>query len=163
MLNLDYVTKKIVVKENIKYLLSYWNFKKFKVVFTNGCFDILHRGHIEYLTKAADFGEILIIGLNSDKSIKKIKGNGRPIMEEQSRALFLASFQFVNYVILFDEETPIDLINYIKPDILVKGGDYKKEDIVGNDIVTKNGGIVETIDFIEGYSTTSIIETIKKL
>jgi len=128
-----------------------------KIVFTNGCFDILHLGHVDYLSKAADLGHILIIGLNSDFSVRKIKGATRPINDEKSRAALLASFFFVDAVVFFDEETPFKLIENIKPDVLVKGNDYKAEEIVGYDIVTENGGKVITLNFLEGYST-SIIE-----
>ena len=160
MNKLDFVKNKIIKQEDLKYIKGYWKFKSFKVVFTNGCFDIIHRGHIEYLAKAANLGDILIIGLNSDKSVKKIKEKNRPIQDEKTRALILSSLQFVSNVILFDEDTPYELIKKIQPDILVKGSDYKKEDIVGYDIVTKNGGEIVTIDFVKGYSTSSIIEKI---
>ena len=132
-----------------------------KVVFTNGCFDILHRGHIEYLTKAADLGDILILGLNTDNSVRKIKGNSRPVQDENSRALIIASLHFITNIVFFDEDTPLDLIKKIQPDILVKGADYKKEDIVGADVVLSKGGSIETIDFIEGCSTSNIIEKLK--
>ncbi len=125
-----------------------------KIVFTNGCFDLIHLGHIYYLSKASELADFLIIGLNSDNSVRKIKGKNRPIKDEKSRAMILASFSFVNYVVLFDEKTPYDLIKIIKPNILVKGNDYKKEEIVGFDIVTKNKGEIITIDFLEGHSTT---------
>ncbi len=162
MEKIDFIKSKIIELQDLKYLKGFWQFKDFKVVFTNGCFDIIHKGHIEYLVKAASLGDILIIGLNSDKSIKKIKRENRPVQDEKSRTLVLASLQFINYVILFDEETPYNLINIIQPDILVKGTDYKKEDIVGYDIVSKKGGKVVTIDFVEGYSTSTIIDKILK-
>ena len=131
-----------------------------KIVFTNGCFDILHRGHIEYLSMARDLGVVLIIGLNTDDSVKRIKGEGRPVQDETSRALILASLRFVEAIILFDEDTPYDLISMIKPDVLVKGGDYTEETIVGADIVKANGGEVVTIPLVEGYSTSGLIEVI---
>ena len=162
MEKIDFIIRKIIELQDLKSLKGYWQFKDFKVVFTNGCFDIIHKGHIEYLVKAANLGDILIVGLNSDKSIKKIKGENRPVQDEKSRALVLASFQFINHVILFDEETPYELIKLIEPDVLVKGTDYKKEEIIGYDIVTKKGGKVVTIDFIEGYSTSAIIDKISK-
>ncbi len=143
-------------------MLSFLNFKNQKIVFTNGCFDIIHRGHIEYLTKAAEFGDFFIIGLNTDSSVNKLKGNNRPIQDEESRALILASFQFVNAVVLFSEDTPYNLIKTIQPDVLVKGSDYTIENIVGNDIVIAKGGEVKTIDFVEGFSTTSILSKIVK-
>ena len=157
MVKIDLIKNKIVKPEELNQLKAYWKFKGFKVAFTNGCFDILHRGHVEYLLKAADLGNILIIGLNSDKSVKRIKGKGRPVQDETSRSLILASLQFVNYVILFDEDTPYNLIKSVEPDILVKGADYKKEEIVGHDIVENYGGKVITIDLVEGYSSTSIL------
>lgn len=161
MEKLQHVKNKILSINNIAYKKAYWKFKEQKIVFTNGCFDIIHKGHIEYLAQAADYGDIFIVGLNSDESIKKIKGENRPINDELSRAITLASLQFVNYVVLFDEETPYNLISALVPDILVKGGDYKKEDIVGYDVVKKAGGEIVTIDFIKGYSTSSIIDKIK--
>lgn len=146
---------------NLKRKLAYWHFKEMPVVFTNGCFDIIHLGHIDYLSKAADLGKILIVGLNTDASTKKIKGDQRPVISETSRAAVLASLFFVDAVVLFDEETPYELIKTISPDILVKGSDYKTEEIVGHDIVKSKGGKTATIDFLEGYSTSSIIEKIK--
>ena len=143
-------------------LLAFWQFKSQKIVFTNGCFDILHRGHYEYLMKAATLGNVLVIGLNTDTSVKRLKGNDRPIQNEESRAIALASLQFVDAVVLFDEETPIDLIKFIRPDILVKGGDYSISTIVGSDFVLKNGGRVEVIPLVEGYSTTKLIQALKK-
>ncbi len=133
-----------------------------KIVFTNGCFDLLHRGHIEYLSKAADFGDMLIIGLNTDASVSRIKGSHRPIQDESSRAHIMAALEFVDLVIYFDEDTPYDLIKIVQPDILVKGADYKAEDIVGYDIVTAKGGQVKTIEFLDGYSTSAIENKIKK-
>jgi rfaE bifunctional protein nucleotidyltransferase chain/domain len=138
-----------------------WEFKGRKIVFTNGCFDILHLGHIDYLAKAAEMGDKLVIGLNTDASVSRIKGDHRPITDQHSRAMLLASLDFVSAVVLFDEDTPYELINVIKPDILVKGADYKPEEIVGYDIVTAKGGTVETIEFLPGYSTSAIEERIK--
>ena len=130
---------------------------KGKIVFTNGCFDILHKGHIEYLSKASDFGTNLIIGLNSDSSVFRLKGKGRPVQDESSRALVLASLEFVDFVILFEEDTPIKLISSIQPDFLIKGGDYEAKNIIGYDFVTKNGGEVYCLNFVEGYSSSYII------
>jgi len=127
-----------------------------KVVFTNGCFDLVHQGHIDYLSKARDLGDMLVVGLNTDASVRRLKGPRRPINDEYSRALLLASMVFVDYVVLFDEDTPYELIKAVQPDILVKGSDYKPEDIVGYHIVTAKGGKVETIDFLPGFSTTAI-------
>ena len=134
-----------------------------KVVFTNGCFDIIHRGHIEVLKKAKQLGDILVVGLNSDKSVKLIKDEKRPIMNEENRALILSSLVFVDYVVLFDKPTPLNLIKTIKPDILVKGGDYKKEEVAGRDVVEKESGEVVIVDKLAGYSTTEIIDKILKM
>lgn len=129
-----------------------------KIVFTNGCFDILHRGHIEYLMQASDLGDILVIGLNSDFSVKRLKGPSRPVQDEHTRALILSSLQFVNMVAIFEEDTPLELIKVVQPDFLVKGGDYKNiEEIVGYDIVKAKGGKVLTIPFVDGFSTTNIL------
>lgn len=137
--------------------LAYWKFKDYKVVFTNGCFDILHRGHVEYLAKAASLGDVLVVGLNTDSSVTRLKGASRPIQDESSRAFILASLGFVGKVVLFEEDTPFELIKFIQPDILVKGSDYKAEDIVGYDVVKNKGGEIVTIDLVEGYSTTAIV------
>lgn len=157
---LKIIKSKIIGADSINYWLTYWRFKRKIIVFTNGCFDILHRGHIEYLSKAANNGDILIVGLNTDKSVKKIKGSGRPYQDEKSRALILASLHFVTAVILFNEETPYELIKLIQPDVLVKGSDYKPDEIVGYDIVKAKGGKVITIDYIKGYSSSDITEKI---
>lgn len=159
---LDYVKSKIIDIQDIESYLTYWNLKNKKVVFTNGCFDIIHRGHVEYLAQAADHGDILVIGLNTDNSVRRLKGETRPVQDEIARASILASLQFVTAVILFDDDTPYNLIKKIQPDVLIKGSDYNIEDIVGYDIVKSKGGNVATIDFIDGYSTTSIIEKLKK-
>ena len=156
------IKSKIVSGIDLMRLLSIYRFKNQKVVFTNGCFDLIHFGHVKYLTQAADLGDILIIGLNSDSSVRKIKGHGRPVLDQESRALTLAAFSFVNNVVLFDEETPYKIIKQIRPDILVKGGDYNPEEIVGYDIVKDNGGEVKMLDFIKGYSTSGILERINK-
>ncbi len=161
MNKLDVIKSKIIDIDNITHSLAYWKLKNQKVVFTNGCFDILHRGHVEYLAQAASSGDVLVIGLNSDSSVRSIKGENRPVQDEYARAILLASLSFVSVVILFNEDTPYELIKKVNPDVLVKGSDYKAEDIVGYDIVKANGGRVVTIDFIEGYSTTSIIDKLK--
>jgi rfaE bifunctional protein nucleotidyltransferase chain/domain len=132
-----------------------------KIVFTNGCFDILHRGHIEYLTKAKEFGDVLIVGLNSDTSVQRLKGKDRPINSESDRARILDALKPVDYVVIFEEDTPLRLIQMVKPDVLVKGGDYKVEEIVGSEFVMSYGGKVEIIPFVEGKSTTKIIQKIK--
>ncbi len=165
---IEFVQKKIFhfsndeSKARLACLLSFYNFKEKKIVFTNGCFDILHLGHVDYLSKAADLGDVLIVGLNTDSSVKKIKGNDRPLNNEEARATLLASLRFVTIVVLFDEETPYDLIRFISPDFLVKGSDYKPEKIIGYDVLKAKGGEVVTIDFLEGYSTTSLINKIKE-
>jgi len=150
--------KKIIPAEQMDFNIAYWRFKEFRVVFTNGCFDIIHRGHIEYLAKARELGDILVVGVNTDKSVKRIKGDGRPLQDQDSRALILASLSFVGAVIFFNEDTPYELIKKIQPDILVKGGDYKPEEIVGFDVVQKKGGTVKTIEFIDGFSSSSMIQ-----
>ena len=129
-----------------------------RIVFTNGCFDILHAGHIDYLSKARRLGDLLVVGLNSDSSVKKIKGKGRPINKEADRAKVLSSLYFVDYITSFNEATEENLIKKVKPDILVKGGDWKLEDIVGSSFVRSYGGKVKSVSFVKGYSTTSIIK-----
>ena len=161
MNNLERISAKIADREKLKNKLAVWNFQDKKIVFTNGCFDILHLGHIDYLSKAKDEGNILIIGLNTDNSVRRLKGKNRPITDENSRAMILASLQFVDVVVLFDEDTPYELIKFVQPDVLVKGSDYKPEDIVGYDIVKAKNGKVVTIDFLDGYSTTAIEQKIK--
>ncbi len=128
-----------------------------KIVFTNGCFDILHRGHVEYLSKAASFGDKLVVGLNSDSSIRRIKGESRPIVCEEDRAVVLSALEMVDYVIIFDEPTPAELIESILPDVLVKGADWAKDEIVGAEIVKANGGEVRRIKLTTGKSTSAII------
>ena len=131
-----------------------------KVVFTNGCFDIIHAGHIDYLCKAKELGNVLIVGINSDDSVKKIKGDKRPIMKESERALVLANLKPVDYVVFFNEETPFKLIEELVPDVLVKGADWAIDDIIGKDIVIENGGYVKNINFEINQSTTNIIKSI---
>ena len=139
-----------------------WKQSSQKIVFTNGCFDILHLGHLDYLSKAADLGDKLIIGVNTDKSVQQLKGPYRPVIDEDTRALKLASLAYVDAVILFNEETPLELIKSLSPDVLVKGGDYTIETVVGADHVLRNGGEVKLIEFLPGHSTSSIIERIQK-
>ncbi len=162
MQQLDIIQSKILSGEELNRKLAYWQFKAMKIVFTNGCFDILHAGHVEYLAKAASEGNILIIGLNTDASVRKLKGSHRPINDENARALIMASLNFVSAVVLFDEDTPYNLIKLIQPDILIKGSDYKPEDIVGYDILKAKGGEVKTINLVPGYSTTAIEQKIFK-
>ncbi|MEM9389952.1 MAG: D-glycero-beta-D-manno-heptose 1-phosphate adenylyltransferase [Bacteroidota bacterium] len=134
-----------------------------KVVFSNGCFDILHLGHTDYLEKARALGQKLVVGLNTDESVKKLKGASRPVNNELSRARILAALAFVDAVVLFNEDTPYELIKAIRPTVLVKGDDYLAENIVGADIVKANGGEVKTVSLVEGYSTSLLIEKIKKI
>lgn len=152
---------KITDLETLRASISVWKNDGKKVVFTNGVFDLLHTGHITYMAKAAELGDKLIIGLNSDSSVKRIKGSDRPVNDQNSRAALLASLFFVDAVIVFDEDTPIDLITVLLPDILVKGADYSVENIVGAREIIANGGEVKTINFVEGYSSTSIIQKIR--
>lgn len=154
------IRNKIFALDELTHVVSGWRLQSYSVVFTNGCFDIMHRGHVEYLAQAASMGNKLVIGLNSDQSVVRLKGPNRPVIDAFSRAELLASFQFVDAVVLFDEDTPLNLINALKPDVLVKGGDYTPETIVGADVVKANGGRVEVIPFVEGYSTTGIINKI---
>jgi rfaE bifunctional protein nucleotidyltransferase chain/domain len=134
-----------------------------RVVFTNGCFDILHRGHVDYLTKAKALGDILIVGLNADDSVRQLKGPGRPIVGEEDRAVILAALAVVDFVSIFAEETPYELIRAVVPDILVKGADWRSEEIVGRDVVEAAGGSVHTIDYLPNRSTTGIIQKIAQM
>ena len=169
--SLQYIKQKIYSKDSLFQQVNKWKSENQKIVFTNGCFDILHRGHIEYLAQAADFGTHLIVAINSDNSVKQLnKGENRPLQDENSRALIMASLNFVDAVIVFEEETPFNLIKSIMPDVLIKGGDYdnsisdstNNQYIIGSDVVKQNGGIVEVIQFIKGYSTSKIEEKMKK-
>ena len=132
------------------------------LVFTNGCFDIIHRGHVEYLNQAKSLGKSLIIGVNSDASVRKIKGEGRPINNESDRAFVLSNLKCVDAVIIFDEDTPYNLIKAVRPDFLVKGGDWKEEQIIGSDVVKNYGGKIYSLKYVDSYSTTNIIDKIKK-
>ena len=159
---LEIIKRKILTWEQLQSQLMRWRLLSKKIVFTNGCFDLLHLGHVDYLAKAADLGDVLIVGLNSDSSTKGLKGTHRPINGQEQRSMLLASLHYVSAVVLFDEPTPYDLIKLVQPDVLVKGGDYKAEEIVGYDIVKANKGQVITIGFLPGYSTSLIEEKIKK-
>jgi rfaE bifunctional protein nucleotidyltransferase chain/domain len=139
-----------------------WKAKGEKVVFTNGCFDIMHLGHVDYLEKARSLGDRLVLGLNTDDSVSRFKGPTRPIQDEHSRSRILAALQFIDLVVFFNEDTPLNLISELIPDVLVKGSDYLAENIVGADVVKRSGGVVKTIDFVPGYSTTRIVEKIKQ-
>ncbi|MBT31222.1 MAG: D-glycero-beta-D-manno-heptose 1-phosphate adenylyltransferase [Thalassobius sp.] len=152
---------KIQTLEELKSLRNTWANNNNKVVFTNGCFDILHLGHVDYLEKSAALGDKLIIGLNTDASVSKLKGPSRPVNNEYARARLLAALSFVDAVVLFGEPTPLNLIETLSPDILVKGDDYAIEDIVGGKHVLENGGEVKTVSLVQGFSTTDIIKKIK--
>lgn len=159
---LSFIENKIIAdKESLFSTLYQWRFKNEKIVFTNGCFDIVHKGHIEYLAQSASLGTKLVIGLNTDASVKRLKGEKRPINDQVARATLLSALIFVDKVVLFNEDTPYELIKYIQPDVLVKGKDYKPENIVGYDIVKEKGGEIITIDLTEGFSTTSILNKIQ--
>ncbi len=152
---------KIFLLADLLPLIKKWQNDNQKLVFTNGCFDIVHLGHIDYLEKAQKLGHKLILGLNTDASVKRLKGDLRPVVNEYARSRMMAAFAFVDAVVLFDEPTPKEIIEIICPDILVKGDDYAIQNIVGADFVLANGGKVETIALVEGYSTSQIIEKIK--
>jgi len=164
MNKLERVTSKIIPASSWNLLdknIAFWHFKKKKIAFTNGCFDILHQGHVAYLAQAASFADIFIVGLNSDASVKRLKGDERPLQDENSRAVVMAGLGFVDAVVLFEQDTPYELIRYIQPDILAKGADYKKSEVVGADIVEAHGGEVKLIEFVEGYSTTAVINRMR--
>ena len=156
------LTDKITDLPSLKKQLQSWQSEGKKVVFTNGVFDLLHIGHITYLAKAAELGDKLIIGLNADSSVKRIKGESRPVNDQNSRAAILAALFFVDAIVVFEEDTPQQLIAALLPDVLVKGADYAIENIVGAKEVIANGGEVKTINFVDGYSSTSIINKIRK-
>ena len=162
MTNLLNIKSKIYTLSELIEQSKIWRSKGDKIVFTNGCFDLVHRGHVEVLANTADLGDRLIIGLNSDTSIHKLKGEKRPIIDENSRAILLASLQFIDAIVLFSEATPYQLIECILPDILAKGGDYKVEEITGHELVLRNGGEVILVPFIDGFSTSNIINKIKQ-
>jgi rfaE bifunctional protein nucleotidyltransferase chain/domain len=158
--HLDIVKRKILDLNQLKHSVYRWRFLSKKLVFTNGCFDILHLGHVDYLSKASDLGDILIVGVNSDASTSRLKGPNRPICNEEQRSILLAAMHFIDAVIVFDEPTPLELIKAVRPDVLVKGSDYNLSNIVGADVVQSYNGQVKTIDFLPGYSTTLIEEKI---
>lgn len=163
MSKLAWIQNKIMDHDS---LLRYCNSQKVKgrkIVFTNGCFDILHHGHTDLLAKAADEGQVLVVGINTDTSVKKLKGDDRPINNEKDRALQLAAMLCVDAVCFFDEETPLELISTLMPDVLVKGGDYNMDTIVGAKEVQQNGGKVSIIPFVAGYSTSNLIAAIRNL
>lgn len=162
MRHLDTIKGKIQTHHQLEKTLQNWKAQNQKIVFTNGCFDILHLGHADYLAKAAELGDKLVVGLNSDTSVSKLKGDHRPITDQKSRAFLLASLAFVDAVVIFDEDTPYNLIKLVEPNILVKGGDYAIKDIVGYETVTSLGGEVVVIPLVKGYSTSHIEERILK-
>lgn len=153
---------KIYSREELIKQVARWRFLGKSIAFTNGCFDILHAGHIASLSKAASEGDILIVGLNTDSSTKRLKGNGRPVNDERSRALLLASLAIVDAVTLFDEDTPFEIITALMPDVIVKGGDYTFDQMIGAKEVAANGGRVVINPIVAGFSTTGIIEKIRK-
>ena len=150
------MNNKLIERSMLNNVLSEYRKENKKIVFTNGCFDILHRGHVEYLQKARELGDLLVLGLNSDNSVKRLKGNDRPINNEMDRSIVLSALECINYISIFDEDTPLELIKIVKPDILVKGGDYKIEDVVGREFAKET----VLINFVDGYSTTNIIKKI---
>lgn len=147
----------------LRQLIRYWRFKDKSIVFTNGCFDLFHPGHADFLARASDLANVLVVGLNTDASVQRLKGSGRPIQDQQGRATILASLHFVDAVVFFDEDTPEEIIELIAPDILVKGGDYRPEHIVGGNFVRSNNGQVLTLPLLKGYSTTNLINKIKTI
>jgi rfaE bifunctional protein nucleotidyltransferase chain/domain len=153
---------KIVDVASAQQQIQQWKQEGKKIVFTNGCFDIIHLGHVDYLEKARALGDKLVLGLNTDDSVSRFKGPSRPVQDQISRSHILASFQFIDLVVFFNQDTPLELISALIPDVLVKGSDYLAENIVGADVVKKHGGVVKTIEFVPGYSTSRIIDKIKK-
>lgn len=151
---------KIFSREGLLHQVQAWKQAGQRLVFTNGCFDILHLGHVDYLEKARGLGDKLIVGVNTDASVSRLKGPSRPLQDEMSRARIMASLLFTDAVVLFDEETPYELIKSVLPDILVKGDDYAVGNIVGYDLVIKNGGQVKTIELVKGYSTSNVVAKI---
>lgn len=157
----ELVQDKIMNRDTLAHLCEGWRIRGQKIVFTNGCFDILHQGHITLLLEAAELGNKLVLGINTDASVRKLKGEDRPVNNELSRALLLAAQLYVDAVVLFDEDTPLELIQAIKPDVIVKGGDYTPETVVGNDFVTSYGGEVVIVPLVAGHSTTGLIARLK--
>jgi D-beta-D-heptose 7-phosphate kinase/D-beta-D-heptose 1-phosphate adenosyltransferase len=158
---IEIIKSKIKSGDEISRAVHKWRSEGLKIVFTNGCFDILHYGHVHYLAQARAQGDKLVIGLNSKASVKRLKGEHRPINDDETRLYLLASLQYVDAVVIFEEDTPHNLITLVEPDVLVKGGDYTIETIVGADIVLKRGGEVKSLSFVEGYSTTGIEERLR--
>jgi len=163
MKELSLISKKIQDRKSLVKLAAEWKKLGKKIVFTNGCFDILHRGHLQILADSAAAGDILVVGLNTDDSVRKLKGEHRPVNEESFRVQMMASIQIVDAVTLFDEDTPLELIRVLEPDVIVKGGDYTIDQIVGSEDVIKRGGEVKIVPIVKGYSTSALIEAIQKL
>jgi D-beta-D-heptose 7-phosphate kinase/D-beta-D-heptose 1-phosphate adenosyltransferase len=163
MKSISSLPAKIFTPETLQAQLKRWRLQNKKIVFTNGVFDILHEGHIASLSEAASYGDVLIVGINADASVKRLKGDSRPVNNEHSRALIMASLLLTDGAIIFEEDTPLNLITSIMPDVLVKGGDYTLEQIVGAKEVMANGGEVKIVPILEGFSTTGIIERMKKM
>ncbi|MDX2431192.1 MAG: D-glycero-beta-D-manno-heptose 1-phosphate adenylyltransferase [Bacteroides sp.] len=159
MLTYEDIIHKLITPEEARSLITPEFREKNRIVFTNGCFDVLHRGHVYYLAKAREMGEVLVVGLNSDASASRLKGEGRPVNKQNARAEVLGALGMVDYIVIFGEDTPLELIRSLKPDLLVKGGDYKVEEIVGYQEVISHGGQVLTIPIMEGYSSSSIINS----
>ncbi len=158
----DKIESKILLPEPLLKRIEFWRTLGDKIVFTNGCFDILHQGHIHLLAACAELGDRVVVGLNADASVKELKGPSRPVNDQHSRAALLAATQFVDAVVIFYENTPSNIIHIIKPDVLAKGGDWKKEEIIGGDFVESYGGKVTAISYLKGFSTSEIIERSKK-
>lgn len=157
-----HTASKILSLQPLLSRIEFWRVLGDRIVFTNGCFDLLHEGHIKLLAACRDMGERVIVGLNSDTSVKQLKGKNRPVNSQKSRAVVLASLEFVDAVIIFNEETPEKLIHAIRPNVLVKGGDWKKNEIVGSEFVESYGGSVKTVSYLKGFSTTEMIARSKK-
>jgi rfaE bifunctional protein nucleotidyltransferase chain/domain len=155
--------KRILDLVQVQRMVNIWRMKGDRIVFTNGCFDVLHRGHVEYLQEAAAIGDRLIIGVNSDASVRRLgKADDRPFNDQDSRAKVLSALRFVDAVVVFDQDTPLELITAIGPDVLVKGGDWKAEDMIGSDIVIGRGGEVHSLKLVSGFSTTALVEKIRQ-
>lgn len=152
-----YISHKILDVETLRQRIQHWRAVGNKIVFTNGCFDILHLGHVELLAQCRTYGDYVILGLNSDASVKRLKGETRPINDQIARAAVLAALSFVDAVVIFDEDTPLELIKIIQPDVLVKGGDYEADKVVGADVIRQRGGEVRIVPIVQGYSTTDLI------
>ncbi len=146
----------------VRRMMNVWRLRGDRIVFTNGCFDILHQGHVQYLEEAAALGHRLVIGLNSDASVKRLgKAPDRPLNDQQSRGMVLGALRCVDAVVVFEEDTPLELITALKPDVLVKGGDWKPDQIIGSEVVLAYGGSVRSLSFVQGFSTTALVEKIK--